>query len=163
MIEQNKKEKTNWFSIFALIIVFSVFFSHKETFDFFNLKKDFTEYFSYSFVSCPCSNFFTKFLEFPIAYFFLTLFYVICLIIVVLFLFIPFILLKKLFKKFEDKSKNYEFRFFVFIVLIYETILLISYFATEIFEERTSLFFVLFLLIPFLYFIFLKIFKNWVK
>ena len=163
MIEQNKKEKTNWSPVFTVIIVFSVLFSHKGIFDFFNLKKDFIEYFSYSFVSCPCSNFFTKFLEFPIAYLFLTLFYVLFVIIILSSLYLPFILLKKLFKKFEDKSKNYEFRFFVFIVLIYETILLISYFATEIFEERTSLFFVLFLLIPFLYFIFLKIFKNWVK
>ena len=162
MIEQEKKN-TAWVGVFVLIILFSVLFSHKGTFDFFNLKKDFIEYFTYSFVSCPCSFFLTKFLEFPIAYLFLTLFYVLFLIIILLCLYLPFILLKKLFKKFEDKSKNYEFRFFVFIVLIYETILLISYFATEIFEERTSLFFVLFLLIPILYFIFFKIFKNWVK
>ena len=161
MIKQ--KEKKNWTPMYTLIIFFLTALSHKDIFDFFNLKKDFIEYFSYSFVSCPCDNFLTKFLEYPVAYFFLTLIYSFFYIIVFLCICLPFELLKKLIKKFEDKSKNYEFRLFIFTISIYETILLILYFTTEIFEERTSLFFVLFLVIPFFYFIFLKIFKNWVK
>jgi hypothetical protein len=158
MVKQN--EKKDWIPFFTVIIFFLTALSHKGTFDFFNLKKYFIEYFSYSFVSCPCDNFLTKFLEYPVAYFFLTLIY---LIIILLPIYLLSVLLKKLIKKFEDKSKNYEFRLFIFTISIYETILLILYFTTEIFEERTSLFFVLFLVIPFFYFIFLKIFKNWVK
>ena len=161
MVKQN--EKKDWIPFFTVIIFFLTALSHKDTFDFFNLKKDFIEYFSYSFVSCPCDNFLTKFLEYPVAYFFLTLIYSFFYIIVFLCICLPFVLLKKLIKKFEDKSKNYEFRLFIFTISIYETILLILYFTTEIFEERTSLFFVLFLVIPFFYFIFLKIFKNLVK
>ena len=160
MIKQKEKKNwEDWVGIFIIIIIFSTAL-YKGTWDFFNLKKYFIEYFSYSFVSCPCNNFLTKFLEYPVAYFFLTLIY---LIIIFLPIYLLSVLLKKLIKKFEDKSKNYEFRLFIFTLLIYETILLILYFTTEIFEERTSLFFVLFLVIPFFYFIFLKIFKNWVK
>ena len=58
MIKQ--KEKKNWTPMYTLIISFLTALSHKDTFDFFNLKKDFIEYFYYSFVSCPCDNFLTK-------------------------------------------------------------------------------------------------------
>ena len=163
MIKQKEKKNwEDWVGIFIVIIIFSTAL-YKGTWDFFNLKKYFIEYFSYSFVSCPCNNLLTEFfefLEYPVAYFFLTLIY---LIIILLPIYLLSVLLKKLIKKFEDKSKNYEFRLFIFTISIYETILLILYFTTEIFVERTSLFFVLFLVIPFFYFIFLKIFKNWVK
>ena len=163
MIKQKEKKNwEDWVGIFIVIIIFSTAL-YKGTWDFFNLKKYFIEYFSYSFVSCPCNNLLTEFLEYPVAYFFLTLIYSFFYIIVFLCICLPFVLLKKLIKKFEDKSKNYEFRLFIFTISIYETILLILYFTTEIFVERTSLFFVLFLVIPFFYFIFLKIFKNWVK
>ena len=160
MIKQKEKKNwEDWVGIFAVIIIFSTAL-YIGTWDVFNLKNYFIEYFSYSFVSCPCNNSLTRFLEYPVAYFFLTLIY---LIIIFLPIYLLSVLLKKLIKKFEDKSKNYEFRLFIFTISIYETILLILYFTTEIFEERTSLFFVLFLVIPFFYFIFLKIFKNWVK
>ena len=163
MIKQKEKKNwEDWVGIFAVIIIFSTAL-YIGTWDVFNLKKYFIEYFSYSFVSCPCNNSLTRFLEYPVAYFFLTLIYSFFYIIVFLCICLPFVLLKKLIKKFEDKSKNYEFRLFIFTISIYETILLILYFTTEIFVERTSLFFVLFLVIPFFYFIFLKIFKNWVK
>ena len=163
MIKQKEKKNwEDWVGIFIVIIIFSTAL-YKGTWDFFYLKKYFIEYFAYSFVSCPCNNSLTRFLEYPVAYFFLTLIYLFFLMIIFLSIYLLFVLLKKLFKKFEDKSKNYEFRLFIFTISIYETILLILYFTTEIFVERTSLFFVLFLVIPFFYFIFLKIFKNWVK
>ena len=75
MIKQKEKKNwEDWVGIFIVIIIFSTAL-YKGTWDFFNLKKYFIEYFSYSFVSCPCNNLLTEFLEYPVAYFFLTLIY----------------------------------------------------------------------------------------
>lgn len=136
MIKQKEKKIwEDWVGIFAVIIIFSTAL-YIGTWDVFNLKKYFIEYFSYSFVSCPCDNFLTKFLEYPVAYFFLTLIYFFFLMIIFLSIYLLFVLLKKLFKKFEDKSKNYEFRLFIFTISIYETILLILYFTTEFLKKE---------------------------
>ena len=100
MIKQKEKKNwEDWVGIFIVIIIFSTAL-YKGTWDFFNLKKYFIEYFSYSFVSCPCNNFLTRFLEYQVAYFFLTLIYLFFFFLIFLPFYFLFFFLKKIIKKF---------------------------------------------------------------
>ena len=60
MIKQKEKKNwEDWVGIFIVIIIFSTAL-YKGTWDVFNIKNYFIEYFSYSFVSCPCNYLLTK-------------------------------------------------------------------------------------------------------
>ena len=160
-MDLNKKKINSSVSVVVLFITF--FFVFDLNFiDFLDLKSQFINFFPYNFVKCPCSFFFTKALEYPFAKFFLLLFYLLFFLLLILLLFLPFIIFKKLFRKFVNLSVNFRFRLIFFIILVYETIIFIMYFASEIFENNKLLLFILVFILPLIFLLFYKIYSSWV-
>jgi hypothetical protein len=129
---------------------FGINFFPFETFNFFK------KIFPYHLVECPCVV--LRFFEYPLASFFQLLTNIFSVVFIISVICSPLIL----FHLFKDQSKDFKFRLYFFIFLVYESIFLILYFTTRIFENNLILTLVWSIFLPILCFVFYKIYFYWV-